>query len=613
MATELATAYISVVPSFQGIQGQVAKGMAPVAATAGKAGADSGKKFGGSFLGGIKGLAAGLGVTLGIGALTKGLGAAIAEGREAQKVGAITTNVIKQTGGAANVTAGQVGKLAEAIGLKAGMDDEAIQKGANLLLTFKNVRNEAGKGNAVFNRATQAAVDLSAAGFGSVDSSAKMLGKALNDPIKGLSALGRAGVTFTEQQKKQIESMVKSGDVLGAQKIIMKEVESQVGGAAAASATAGDKLRASWGNFMETVGTALIPILDKLFVFIANKVLPGILKLGPAFSAVGKFIAPVVEFFKNLISGAASGEGSMSTFAVTVLTVWNNIKAIFTSAVSIIKSLWGTFGGTILATARAVFPPILSIIRGAFTVIAGIFKTIAAVLRGDWSAAWNGIKQIVAGAWTAIKGIVSVGWNLIKGAFKLGGAALKAIFGGLWKALKSLVAKGASALVAAIKAIPGKLRALGGLFQDAGKWLIQAVIKGLTKIGSTAANFANNIWRAVKSVINSGIRRLNSLLEFTINPPIGPSIHINPPNIPQLAAGGIVTRPTLALIGEAGPEAVVPLSGRHAPNTTAGGDRPIYTDTGTLLGWIREVANGEARLVWRTADHQGALTARYAR
>lgn len=186
------------------------------------------------------------------------------EARESQKVNAQTSAALKSTGASAWASTKGIGALAASISNKSGIDDEAIQSGENLLLTFKNVRNEAGKGSKIFDRATQSAVDLSAAGFGSIEGASKMLGKALNDPIKGISALGRAGVTFTASQKKQIETMVKAGDTLGAQKIIMKEVESQVKGSAAAQATSADKLKVSWANYKEEIGTKLLPVMDKM-------------------------------------------------------------------------------------------------------------------------------------------------------------------------------------------------------------------------------------------------------------------------------------------------------------------------------------------------------------
>ena len=78
---------------------------------------------------------------------------------------------------------------------KTGIDDEAIQSGENLLLTFTNIRNEAGKGNDVFNQATETMTDMSVALGQDMKSRRRQLGKALNDPIKGITALSRVGVS----------------------------------------------------------------------------------------------------------------------------------------------------------------------------------------------------------------------------------------------------------------------------------------------------------------------------------------------------------------------------------------------------------------------------------
>src|SRR3990172_1124074 len=197
---------------------------------------------------------------VGVGAAFAGMAATLAVGfrelADGQKVAAQTAAVLRSTGGIANVTAKHVDELAAAQSRLTGIDDELIATGENLLLTFKNVRNEVGAGNAVFDRATKAALDLSTAGFGSVASAAKMMGKALNDPIKGMTALGRAGVTFSEGQKKAIKSMVESGKVLEAQKLILKEGESQVGGSAKAyGETLPGMLSRARNAFEEVAGT----------------------------------------------------------------------------------------------------------------------------------------------------------------------------------------------------------------------------------------------------------------------------------------------------------------------------------------------------------------------
>jgi phage-related minor tail protein len=192
--------------------------------------------------------AAGLaGLAVGAAGLAGAVKDSIGEYREAQKVGAQTNAVIKSTGGAAGVSAKHVGDLATAISKKAGIDDEAIQSGENLLLTFKGVRNEVGKGNDIFDQATQTITDMSVSLKQGLKPSAIQVGKALNDPVKGITALGRVGVQFTEGQKKMIAGLVKSGDTLGAQKIILKELKSEFGGSAAAAATAGDHLKCRSG------------------------------------------------------------------------------------------------------------------------------------------------------------------------------------------------------------------------------------------------------------------------------------------------------------------------------------------------------------------------------
>lgn len=181
---------------------------------------------------------------------------------ESRRIAAQTAAVIKSTGGAAGVTAKDVGDLAGSLSEKTGVDDELIQSGANLLLTFKQIRNETGKGNDVFDQATEAAMDLSAAGFGSMESTSKQLGKALNDPLKGITALNKSGVTFTEEQKKRIKNYVKEGNLLEAQKLILREVNSQVGGSAEEQGSNLDKLQVQWGNIEEAVGKGVYPAVD---------------------------------------------------------------------------------------------------------------------------------------------------------------------------------------------------------------------------------------------------------------------------------------------------------------------------------------------------------------
>jgi hypothetical protein len=144
--------------------------------------------------------------------------------------------------------------------------DETILNGEAMLLTFGNI------GGDVFPRATEAMLDL-ASKFGSVDQASVMLGKALNDPIAGVTALRRVGVQLTEQQEEQIKAFMDAGDIASAQAVILGELERQVGGLAEAYGdTFAGKLeifKNRLGEIQETIGRALLPILaDMMDAFI---------------------------------------------------------------------------------------------------------------------------------------------------------------------------------------------------------------------------------------------------------------------------------------------------------------------------------------------------------
>ena len=465
------------------------------------------------------------------------LGDSITEARESEKVGKTTAAIIKSTGGAAKVSAAQVGDLAEAISVKAGVDDEAIQTGANLLLTFKNVRNEAGEGSKVFDRATQAAVDLSSAGFGSVDGAAKMLGKALNDPLKGISALGKAGVTFTEQQKEQIKALMETGDVLGAQKIILGEVESQVGGVAAANATMGEKVRVAWDNFKESVGVKLLPVLDKLGAWFIAKGIPVLErfagwvenKAAPALAKFGAWIEekvlPPVSRFAGWISD----------------DLWPALQRGYNEVMPALKKAWsdltGSVGGSDIKW-REIGAYITDVIIPVFVKVAQVyipmmvnqFKIIGGALKVAW-AAFQFLGDVIRTVMTTALGAFA---TMARGfAVMLRGLSVIPGFGWAKTAADKLenAARKADGLKAAVNRVPN----------------------------SKATNFAANTGTAIGSVRAletkiAGVRGKNVTIGIHYAYTQSGSVYRS--QVPQQAraGGGPILRGVSTLVGENGPE-----------------------------------------------------------
>lgn len=182
---------------------------------------------------------------------------------EVDRISGQTAAVIKSTGGAAGVSAEQIATLADQLERKTGIEAESIQKGQNLLLTFTNIKDAAGANNDIFTQTTKIMADLATAMGGDASGAAIQLGKALNDPTQGIAALTRVGVTFTDAQKEQIKALQASGDLMGAQRIVLAELRKEFGGSAEAAgktfAGALDRVVNALGSIPEAMLTPAVP------------------------------------------------------------------------------------------------------------------------------------------------------------------------------------------------------------------------------------------------------------------------------------------------------------------------------------------------------------------
>lgn len=159
---------------------------------------------------------------------------------------------IKSTGGAAGLSSDEVVKMAQGLQKVTTFGDDAIISMASQLLTFDKIGGES------VPRATEAILDLATKMNGDLKGAALQVGKALNDPVQGINALTRSGVSFSEAQKDVIKSLVETGDVAGAQAVILSTLEGQMGGSArAARETFGGAVTAlqnAFGDLLEGSG-----------------------------------------------------------------------------------------------------------------------------------------------------------------------------------------------------------------------------------------------------------------------------------------------------------------------------------------------------------------------
>ena len=366
----------------------------PAQKTADRTGKESGRRFGIGFSGGVRtgigpvrgimrGFGPGLAAAFGGAALVSAIQSVTNEAREAAVVGRQTAAVLKSTGGVANVTAKDVDRLSTALSNQAGVDDELIATGQNLLLTFTGVRNEVGKGNNIFDQASQATLDMTAAMHSGnvtaqgLKASTIQVGKALNDPIKGMTALSRVGVTFTQGQKDQVKALVESGDKLGAQKIILAELRKEFGGSAAASADAGKRFQVFVGNLKEQVGAVLLPVLNRLLGFLVDK-LPG------AFRAVGNVIGGVVTTFKVFTGAFRDPDVTTKGFFGTVERLAGGMRSLWGTIVRLVVPAFGQIAAAMRPAIAAFVSGLLPGLRSLWRVLqAQVFpalKIVAAII-----------------------------------------------------------------------------------------------------------------------------------------------------------------------------------------------------------------------------------------
>ncbi|NTV60633.1 MAG: hypothetical protein HGA77_04920 [Chlorobiaceae bacterium] len=195
---------------------------------------------------------AALGIGLGAAELVGFLKDCITLGGEAERAGQRLESVLKATGNAAGFTAEELSKYASELQKATTFDDDDIKSMMAVLGTFRNIAGP------TFKEATEAALNMSVILGQDLKSSALQLGKALNDPIIGITALQRVGIQFTETQKDLVKSLWESGRAAEAQAIILKEVRQEMGRAARdeAKTLSGQmqQLSVDYGNLREDIG-----------------------------------------------------------------------------------------------------------------------------------------------------------------------------------------------------------------------------------------------------------------------------------------------------------------------------------------------------------------------
>jgi len=220
-------------------------------------------------------------------AAATGLTAAIQVAEKFERLSLRTEAIVRATGGAAGVSAQEIRTLSQEIARSTLASTAGVEEAAQKLLTFRSVAGD------TFARTLRAAQDLAAVGFGTIESASVQLGKALENPVEGMSALTRVGVSFSAAQKEVIKTLTETGQAAEAQRLLLAAVEQQVGGSGAAEAGglagAYDTLGQNVEEFLQRIGNTG-PL--QVATFAINQLARAVEGLNMMYDGVRNFVAP---------------------------------------------------------------------------------------------------------------------------------------------------------------------------------------------------------------------------------------------------------------------------------------------------------------------------------
>lgn len=403
-------------------------------------------------------------------------------------------SVMNATGQAAGFNLEQMKRLADQMQSTSKYSKEMVISSEAIASTFTNVRGDE------FERLIKLSGDLAQVMGGDLSSTVWMFGKALDSPTQGMMLLQRQGIRLSESQKDLIQSLTESGDILGAQKIILDKVQEKYGGAAkAAHDAAGGGLTEMWNVFKEiyeTVGALIVRALDPF----ARKAVEA---AGALRDLLGWFDEEYGERIRASLGGA------------------------ITSVTDVIKEatdIWQEYFGTSSDLFIEVFGDSFSIVTGLFSIleetavaafedIVTVVQTVAGAIKDEFNAVYGAIDAMLGDVDSSVADVMNDVWQSVKDAFGMIRLFVLGVLTGIEVSFKNIplvaeiawtdVALGAVTTFEVMKKfltedIPEYVRWFFDNWRDVFKDLYNFTTTLFSNLWKNVENFFQNIWAWLK-------------------------------------------------------------------------------------------------------------------
>jgi hypothetical protein len=523
------------------------------------------------------------------GALAGAAALSIKAFQEAEVAGARLDQIAKQVTGSTTEEISAMKALADQIQKVGVAEGDAIVAGQSQIASFA-------KQSSTVLELSDDLADLAVAQYGTNISQEQMIqtGNLLGKALQGqLGALTKTGVLVNDEFKAAFEA---ANNEQERAVVLSKIIQDNYGGLNKALLNTSEgglqALKNQFGDLVETIGSVLVPFLSQLVTAVvpivtkiqewatANPELFGtITKVVAVLGALMLVLAPILLVLPGIVSAFGILSAVIGAVTLPVLAVIAAIAALIAVGWLIVQNwdaiqakameVWGFISATITTTLEALSQKITAIWEGikaffsaVWSGIMFIFKFWIALIAGIVIALFDKMGIDIVAVFTVIKDFMIAFWETFKTLFGEGLLAISEMwmalwtsvgdwFTVLWAGIQEKISIGLAWLVGAFKKYTEPVRAAWTAFWTAMGEPVKQVWDGIKIYITEAIN-----WMITK--INTVIKAANKLAQSGAGA-LGISIP-NIPEIPMLAKGGIVTKPTLAMIGEAGPEAVIPLS-----------------------------------------------------